>query len=110
MTNASREGLEARLGDLTLEQFEPLQGSLFRIALSDAVIELRLESVTPVRAGDLKPKGRQPFALTFRGGPPGRYLPQRTYTLEHETLGALPIFLVPISPDAEGIRYEAIFT
>ena len=108
--STSAEDLDARLAALTLERFEPLRGSVFRIALTDAVIELTLASVAPVRAGDLKPKGRQPFALTFRGGPPGRYLPQRIYTLEHDELGALPMFLVPLAPDREGMSYEAIFT
>jgi hypothetical protein len=29
--------------------------------------------------------------------------------MEHEEIGALDIFLVPIGPDEEGPRYEAIF-
>ena len=30
--------------------------------------------------------------------------------LGHAELGSLGIFLVPVGPDAEGMRYEAIFT
>ena len=36
-------------------------------------------------------------------------LPQGTYKVEHEKLGTLEIFLVPIGPDKEGLCYEAIF-
>jgi hypothetical protein len=36
-------------------------------------------------------------------------LPQATYRLEHATLGAMDVFLVPIGQDREGVRYEAIF-
>jgi hypothetical protein len=48
------------------------------------------------------------FALTFRA-PTRSAAPQATYRVEHDTLGTLEIFLVPIGPDAVGMRYEAIF-
>jgi hypothetical protein len=37
-------------------------------------------------------------------------LPQRIYRVEHAALGALDLFLVPLGPDQEGMRYEAVFT
>jgi len=49
--------------------------------------------------------GGRPFSLVFRG-PSEPLLPQRIHRLEHPTLGALDLFLVPIGPG----RYEAIFT
>jgi hypothetical protein len=52
---------------------------------------------------------RDPFRLAFLG-PADPLLPQRTYRLEHDGLGALDIFLVPIARDASGTTYEAIFT
>ena len=48
------------------------------------------------------------FSLLFKG-PPDQLLPQQMYSLVHEQLGALDIFLVPIRQDAEGIYYEAVF-
>ncbi len=51
---------------------------------------------------------RDPFRLVFLG-PVDPVLPQRTYRLEHEMLGTLDIFLVPIARDASGTTYEAIF-
>ena len=70
-----------------------------RLALTEAT---RL----PARMG---PKGmRPPFSLIFLGKDP-RVLPQRLYRLEHEEMGAVTIFLVPIGKDAEGVSYQATF-
>jgi len=51
------------------------------------------------------PAGRAASPLVFQGGPDPP-LPQRIYRVEHDELGELEIFLVPIAPD----RYEAIFS
>ena len=51
---------------------------------------------------------KAPFSLVFRG-PMDPLLPQRIYRFEHESLGELEIFIVPIGPDSEGMRYEAVF-
>lgn len=52
---------------------------------------------------------RGPFRLIFRG-PREAFFSQGILALEHAELGRLEIFLVPIGPDAQGMRYEAIFT
>ena len=93
-------------------QFDPLVGEVFRLAASDAAspLDLRLVEVTSLaadRAAQDAP--RAPFSLVFRG-PLSPWVRQRTYAVEHAVLGRLEIFLVPIGPDAEGMRYEAIFT
>jgi hypothetical protein len=36
-------------------------------------------------------------------------VPQAIYAMRHPTLGALDVFLVPIGPDAVGMRYQAVF-
>jgi len=36
-------------------------------------------------------------------------LPQRLYRLEHNGLGELDIFLVPIGKDEQGVSYQATF-
>ena len=48
------------------------------------------------------------YGLTFLGRM-RTPLPQATYRLEHATLGAMDVFLVPIGQDREGVRYESIF-
>ena len=54
-------------------------------------------------------RDRAPFSLVFRA-PPETMLPQQIFAVEHDDMGILEIFLVPIGPDHEGMRYEAIFT
>ena len=48
------------------------------------------------------------FSLFFRG-PLDPQLSQGTYPLECESLGSLPLFLVPMGRNAEGMTYEAVF-
>lgn len=62
------------------------------------------------RAGATGPDGaeRNQFSLVFRG-PADLQLLQGLWLLEHDDLGELALFLVPLGPDAEGPRYEAAF-
>ena len=57
--------------------------------------------------------GRERFALVFhdRAASTEAYLLQAMYTLEHDALGTLQLFIVPIGPDPDrqGMRYEAVF-
>jgi hypothetical protein len=96
---------------LTHESFVPHVGTDFPARLGpDATLRLTLieASVTgPAPAGGAA--RRRPFSLVFRG-PRAPMLPQRIYRLEHEAMGPLEIFIVPIGSDAEGMRYQAIFT
>ncbi|MCB2168898.1 MAG: hypothetical protein KQI78_14655 [Deltaproteobacteria bacterium] len=48
------------------------------------------------------------FSLVFRV-PRQAVLPQRIYTVENDGMGSMDIFLVPIMPDQEGGRMEAVF-
>jgi hypothetical protein len=91
------------LEDLTIDDFQLLLGDAFRIAPEGAeAFEVELVEVTEIPR---EPGGKAPFSLTFRGGP-SPPLPQRIYRMEHEKLGELDIFLVPIAVD----QYQAIFT
>ena len=91
------------LEDLTVDDFRPLQGHRFRITPDGAeAFEVELVDVTEIPRD---PGGRVPFSLVFEGGP-NPPLEQRIYRVEHDKLGELDIFLVPIAVD----RYEAIFT
>jgi hypothetical protein len=91
---------------LTAETFAPLRGGEFRIVPGDsAAFEVELVDIREGPAG----ASRTQFALLFRGGP-DQSLPQRIYRLEHDELGALDLFLVPLGPDDVGQRYEAVFT
>lgn len=52
--------------------------------------------------------GRQPFSLIFRHARTDAYLPQGIHTLHQAEMGALELFLVPLGPAPDGMRYEAI--
>ena len=94
----------------TVETFAPLVETAFslRLASGDDPIALRLVGVTPLGRQPNAPR-IEPFALEF-AGPAQPQLEQRIYRLEHEKLGSIEIFLVPIGFDpAGGLRYEAVF-
>ena len=96
------------LESLTHESFRPHLGSAFRAEYAPATSAmLTLVEVTVL--GGAATARRQPFSLLFRG-PRAPVLPQRIYRLEHERMGALELFIVPLGPDGDGLRYEAIFT
>lgn len=77
--------------------------SVFEAEVGTSVVELTLESVSDSTSEG--PYVR--FALEFSGPQPA--LAQATYRLRHEVLGAHDVFLVPVSEDASGARYEAVF-
>jgi hypothetical protein len=93
----------ADLDKLTIEDFAPLVNDRFRVDPGEQpAFEVELVDVTEIAR---EPGGRAPFSLEFAGGPRPP-LPQRIYRVEHEDLGPLEVFLVPIAED----RYEAVFT
>lgn len=96
---------------LILETFAPHLGTTFAITLSSGeTLQLSLDELKPLGHG--VPGGREPFALLFRHAPLPRnaHLPQSIYHLHHAALGPIELFLVPLGPDAQGMRYEAVFT
>src|SRR5215217_932647 len=95
------------LETLTAGDFEPLVSERFRF-VSEATTPFEVELID-VSEGGSPGSSRAQFSLVFRGGPTPP-LPQGIHGLEHQGLGRLDVFLVPIGPDAEGQRYEAVFT
>lgn len=97
------------LATVSAATFAAEVGSVFRVVSPGA-------PDVPLRLVEVEARGRQPhaprvepFSLVF-AGPPEPRLVQRTHRLEHQVLGALEIFLVPIGQDASGgILYEATF-
>jgi hypothetical protein len=100
------------LDRLTVETFAPAVGSTFALHDGDA----DPLALTLIEGGTSFPDAppadasgtRSPFSLRFLG-PLDPILPQRIYRLEHDAVGPLEIFLVPVGRDASGTHYEAIF-
>ena len=93
---------------LVFEDFADRRGEGFTISEQGVpAIPLTLTEAEPL-PNRLKADMRPPFSLVFLGKDP-RVLPQRLYCLEHDELGMLTIFLVPIGKDADGVSYQATF-
>ena len=91
---------------LTMDSFLAQLHTKFRIGVEpEQTVELELVEVQP--HGDVPGQGER-FSAVFRG-PLDRFLPQRTYHMEHAESGGADIFIVPIRKDGEGIYYEAVF-
>lgn len=97
------------LEKLTHADFAGRLEQRFRISSETVSIEVALLSADLLGSGAPPSGRRQPFSLVFRG-PREPWLPQRIYRLEHPELGSFEAFLVPIGPDAVGMRYEMIFS
>lgn len=102
------------LEDLTATQFEPLVGATFQLAAgAGPPLELVLFEVQPLTDarrtvdGAARP-GTRAFALAWHG-PLQPVLAQGIQRLAHAQLGEMSLFLVPIGPDAVGMRYQAVF-
>lgn len=102
---------------LTRETFAVRQGERFRLRAGEEELETVLVEVVgrgvapsgkPLQATGAPPH-REPFSLLFRA-PRQPPLPQQIYPLDHDELGTLELFLVPVGEDDEGRYYEAVFT
>lgn len=107
------------LDTLTAEDFRDVKGSRFQLKIDHPEPERRvafqfeLVDVTPARG--YSSTFRQPFTVLFHG-PIQPVLRQGIYRLEHDKLGALELFIVPVGPDEPpepgapaAMRYEAVF-
>jgi hypothetical protein len=93
----------------TLDQFARFLHQDFAIHLDSGAVGLTLIEANPLGSAGGNGAGRKPFSLIFRG-PSAPVLPQAIYRLEQEEMGAVEIFLVPVGPASEGMRYEVVFT
>ena len=77
-----------------------------------ACLELALVEATDLTTEDQRnssaPPRRGQFSIVFRG-PRTPILPQRIYRVAHPEIGDFDLFVVPIGPDGQGMRYEAVF-
>jgi len=98
------------LQDFTIELFQPRVGEAFRVIVNDDwEMVARLSEVSIWGHEEAKTRQRHPFSLVFHARPDA-VLPQATYRIENANLEPFEAFLVPLGPDAGGMRYEAVFT
>jgi hypothetical protein len=95
---------------LELENFADKVGQVFTINFADAPsMELKLVEAEALVVARQRAGSRQPFSLVFTGETE-RLLPQKTYWLEHDGMGTIQIFLVPVGKKPEGYEYQAVFS
>lgn len=91
------------------ESFRENLNTKFRVrAEAPRPVELELVEVKSYMPGENEQQGMERFSLFFRG-PADIYARQGTYALEHEKMGTLEIFLVPVARDERGFLYESVF-
>jgi hypothetical protein len=92
--------------ELVTGTFEPLIGDTFTAtpALGGEALTLALTSC--VESPHARPD-HPAFSLLFHSPATG-HLPQQIFSIEHAELGRFDLFLVPLGPDGDRMRYEAV--
>jgi len=96
------------LEHLTIDSFQPHTGQEFSVENLSQPVELRLISANVGSARFTLEKNRVPFSLTFKSNKQ-HVLPQSCYRLANKQFGEVEIFLVPVTREADGITYQAVF-
>ena len=96
------------LDQLSEQSFVPYLNQTFQLQIETSeVLDLELIEVSGLACSDAEAK-RKPFALILRGSKE-QVLEQGTFRLQHAAMGGLDLFMVPIGPDDQGMRYEVVF-
>src|ERR1700732_1595456 len=99
-----------QIQELTESSFAPFQGTTCKLYVADEAPPVEVEIGEGSRAGRPRDGFRAPFTVLFLG-PRRRHRRPGPSPLEHEGLGRLALFLVPVGPEPSGRhRYEAVFT
>jgi hypothetical protein len=94
----------------TIERFLPHVGEVFQLRSSDgAEVSVLLTEIARLKPDESRPRSRDPFSLVFHAAP-GSRLEQQLYRVDNPALEPFECFLVPIGPDQNGLRLEAIYT
>jgi hypothetical protein len=109
---------------LNYATFKPLVDSTFKVKLAEPIPGLEGMDLGPtelalelIEAKEKDDERCERFSLIFHG-PPDRLLPQKLYSLRHDTVGELQLFLVPVGEKTEGegenrkgvgYLYQAVF-
>src|SRR6266550_466276 len=92
--------------ELVTGTFEPHLGEAFTAAPSLGGEPLALILASCDESPHARPD-HPAFSLIFQAAGTG-HLPQQTFTLEHSELGRFALFLVPLGPEGDRMRYEAV--
>ncbi len=89
-------------------RFVTAAGGTIKVTLTE--VKMRPQKPLPPSRRPAPDAGHEQFSLFF-SGPRRDLLPQDVYTVEHETLGAFDVFLVPIcTRNPAKIDYQAVIS
>ena len=94
--------------ELTESEFSKHLNSKFQLDLNGQKVELELVEVKGYLLQETEQHGMERFSAFF-AGPRSSFLGQSMHQLNHDQMGTFDIFLVPVSSDEQGYRYEAVF-
>lgn len=93
----------------SFDDVKPLVGERFLLRSGQQEVAVTLTEATSLgfnRAREMG--GRESFSL-FLHAPLGTRTEQGTYELSHPQLGTHALFVVPLGPDAAGLRLQLVF-
>jgi len=93
------------MNELSIGDFESRLGEALRIEFEDGEVDLKLAAVEPLPGSPREAGG---FRLEFLG-PLEKALPQGVYPFALGGNEPTWIFIVPLGPAGEEMRYEAVF-
>ncbi|HEV7376753.1 MAG TPA: hypothetical protein VGN95_18710 [Pyrinomonadaceae bacterium] len=93
------------LETLNLASFSEHLNTKFRIHPDDSTV---VETELIEAVDDESTPSQERFSLIFRG-PHQPYLAQSLYRIEHDKMGTLNLFLVPVGKNEDGFEYQAVF-
>ena len=103
------------LDKLNIDDFEKRIGETFHVTHQEGEpfeLELRRADVSQYHELEdenaQKERERKPFSVEFHSRR-NEHVPQQLFSVKHDDMGEFDLFLVPLGPDAEGHRYEAVF-
>lgn len=92
---------------LTLEHFTECINDSF-ISVGDDNAAFVLLEARPLQGATPEAVQRVPFSLLFRNSS-AILFEQKIFQMQHEVLGVMGIFLVPVARDGQGFLYQAVF-
>jgi hypothetical protein len=100
--------MRPQLDALRDEDFSSRVGEVFCMRLNaDESLDLTLIEVHAHKYAPPNQK-RRGFSVLFRSDLP-KAAPQAIYSVTHDALGSMDLFLVPVGPKDGGMCYEAVF-
>jgi hypothetical protein len=95
------------LADIVRDDLEAVVGDSFTVS-AEPPFDLVLLETSYLHSGPSGVDTSRSFSALFRG-PTEPALEQATYVLNHDVLGGLTLFLVPIAADEASRTYEVLF-